>query len=75
MVESRIADDEKVKQKNSDQLFTNLFDLLSFDLPAIVIFQRQVDSYFFGKELPNHRHCPTGVNPRILRNEGSGFHN
>jgi hypothetical protein len=28
----------------------------------------------FGAELPNNRHCPTGVNLGILRNKGSRFH-
>ncbi|HEV8721368.1 MAG TPA: hypothetical protein VGW77_12105 [Candidatus Binatia bacterium] len=35
------------RAENSDQLFTNLFDLLRFDLPAIVIFQWQVNLILF----------------------------
>jgi hypothetical protein len=33
--------------ENSNQLFTNLFEPLSFDLRAIVVFQRQVDLILF----------------------------
>jgi hypothetical protein len=47
-----------VKQKNSDQLFTNLFDLLSFDLRATFIFQRQLDSYSFDGETGRQRKAP-----------------
>jgi hypothetical protein len=35
------------RAENSDQLFTNLFNLLSFDLPAVVIFQWQVNLILF----------------------------
>ena len=35
------------RAENSNQLFTNLFDLLSFDLRAIVIFQWQIDLILF----------------------------
>jgi hypothetical protein len=42
LIGSRLGTDSK-RAKNSDQLFTNLFDLLSFDLRAIIIFQWQVD--------------------------------
>jgi hypothetical protein len=37
LIGSRLGTDSE-RAKKSDQLFTNLFDLLPFDLPAIVIF-------------------------------------
>jgi hypothetical protein len=46
LIGSRLGTDSE-RAKNSDQLFTNLFDLLSFDLRAIVIFQWQVDLILF----------------------------
>jgi len=46
LIGSRLGTDSECA-KNSDQLFTNLFDLLSFDLRAIVIFQWHVDLILF----------------------------
>ena len=46
LIGSRLGTDSE-RAKDSDQLFTNLFDLLRFDLPAIVIFQWQVNLILF----------------------------
>src|SRR6266481_2083671 len=46
LIGSRLGTDSE-SAKNSDQLFTNLLNLLRFDLPAIVIFQWQVNLILF----------------------------
>jgi hypothetical protein len=46
LIWSRLGTDGE-RSENSDQLFADLFDLLSFDLPAIVILQWQVNLIFF----------------------------
>jgi hypothetical protein len=38
---------DRPRSENGDQLFTNLFDFVSFDFSAVVVLQRQVNSYFF----------------------------
>jgi len=35
------------RSEDGDYLFTNLFDFLSFDFPAIVLLQRQVNLILF----------------------------
>ena len=46
LIGGRLGTDSE-RTESSDQLFTNLFDLLSFDLRAIIIFQWQVDLILF----------------------------
>ena len=46
LIRSGLGTDGECSEK-SDQLLTNLFDLLSFNLRAIVIFQRQVNLILF----------------------------
>src|SRR5919106_4904522 len=46
LIGSRLGTDSE-RAKNSDQLFTNLFYLPRFDLPAIDIFNGREISYFF----------------------------